>query len=143
MSNHLFIVLRGLPGSGKSTTCTEIERMTKENGLTFFAWSADRYFIKNGKYVFDAAQLPLAHDDCWMRIVSAFGKRTHVVVLDNTNIKRENFAHYLKAAKSLGYKTREIVVGSFGADDIREYYTRNIHGVPLSVIERMAQEFEQ
>ena len=57
------ILLRGLPGSGKSTLGDVIlytNQLTNQDVL-----SADNFFIdKNGEYVFDGAKIKEAHNNC-------------------------------------------------------------------------------
>mgnify|MGYP003397063022 FL=1 len=45
------VIVRGIPGSGKSTFAAEISR---ETGL--FVFESDEYFIRNGVYQFDAGK---------------------------------------------------------------------------------------
>ena len=82
------LILRGSPGSGKTTLATS----------KFDGWkicSADDFFTdKNGKYKFDGRQLQLAHDSCYQRTVAALEQGVNVVV-DNTNKSIWEFKRYL------------------------------------------------
>jgi adenylate kinase family enzyme len=49
------ILLRGLPGSGKSTFAKTLGGIHIE---------ADQYFMENGEYKFDASKLKYAHQYC-------------------------------------------------------------------------------
>ena len=57
---NLYIV-RGLPGSGKSTFAKSIAK-------PYQVFEADQYFMKNGKYKFDPTKLKEAHNDCKNRV---------------------------------------------------------------------------
>ena len=53
------ILLRGLPGSGKSTFAKSLGGIHIE---------ADQYFMQDGEYKFDASQLKHAHNYCYSSI---------------------------------------------------------------------------
>jgi len=53
------ILLRGLPGSGKSTFANLLGGIHVE---------ADQYFIQDGEYKFDASKLKQAHNWCKLRV---------------------------------------------------------------------------
>jgi len=141
--NNLFIVMRGLPGSGKSTLADLIRRETEQLGLSCEVFSTDEYFYQNGKYVFDGAMLQHAHEWNKRRTFDAMRDGIHVIVLDNTNIMRQHFADYVKFAEQSGYDVREEVVGSFDYESVNRCHSRNIHGVTLATIQRMASAFQK
>ena len=133
------IILRGLPGSGKST----LARILK---LAEAAWvSADHYFERhNGKqreYTFDRAQLPAAHGQCLLRFIEAMDKGAPFIVVDNTNITREEFARYTKLGEENGYLVLEVTLGDPTNPDVVE--GRSIHGVPQFIIEKRSQKWER
>ena len=53
------ILLRGLPGSGKSTFANLLGGIHVE---------ADQYFMQDGEYKFDASKLKQAHNWCKLRV---------------------------------------------------------------------------
>ncbi len=55
MEKVLYIV-RGIPGSGKSTFAKQLV------GADFLVCEADKYFMVDGEYKFDATKLKQAHD---------------------------------------------------------------------------------
>lgn len=142
MQSNLFIVLRGLPGSGKSTLCRAIEEEAKKNKISFFAYGADMFFSKSGKFRFDGEKLIDAHRECYEMIAGALRSQTNVVVLDNTNIRRIHFHKYIALAERNGYEVKVIVLGGFTDEDVAASYERNIHKVPFHTIQKMALEFE-
>ncbi len=125
--------MRGVPGSGKSTWI--------KNHLPDYIvrCSADDFFTdpKTGEYKFDPTKLVEAHEYCH-RKAENLCRALNSLVIDNTNIKFWNYQKYLDMAKYYGY-TVEIVTLIV---DPRVAYQRNIHGVPLETISRMATVLE-
>lgn len=140
MSDKLLLILRGLPGSGKSTFSKAVIEEAEKNGLTVRVYSTDNYWMIHGR--FNPDELPLAHAWNFNRAATAMIDGINVVIIDNTNIKREHFANYIAFGQAHGYDVKERVVGEFTDKAVLEYYYRNIHDVPLHTIKRMAQEFE-
>lgn len=136
MSKTVYI-LRGLPGSGKSTEASKIAKDPES-----VICSADNYFIKNGKYTFNAKELPNAHYFCAKLFMQALKDGVNCVVVDNTNIKKRDYRDYLAYAEQYGYTVKVVVVGGFSAADVEIYHNRNTHKVPKDVISRMASQFE-
>ena len=148
-------IMRGLPGSGKSTKAKEIydsysfvPNVTRHgpNGESegikrIHICSTDSYFIRNGIYKFDAAKLGLYHEQNLHDVINWMDLGDDVIV-DNTNIRRQDFQKYITAANQHSYEVIEIVIGEFTPDACAIYHARNKHGVPLSSILRMASKWE-
>ena len=90
------IILRGLPGSGKSTIARELET-TFPGAVTC---SADQFFLsESGEYNFDASLLGEAHKWCQARAEETCREGTNILVVDNTNVKKWEMVPYFKIAK--------------------------------------------
>lgn len=134
-----FYVMRGLPGSGKSTMAKNI----LANSLDGRIFSTDDYFmLPNGQYQFDPIKLAAAHAWNLDRTIKAFTKNVDTVILDNTNILKEHYMTYVKEAVVRGYRVTVVTVGTFDNEFIEECHLRNSHGVPLHTIQRMAKNFQ-
>lgn len=130
------VIMRGLPGSGKSTHAKELQ-----GGVpTRVICSADDYFMKDGIYQFDPKQLGKAHEACKAKAHTAMLKSMSVVIIDNTNMQKWEFQDYIAFGMMYGYKIEKIVCGNL--IDIKLYAERNTHGVPFESIKRMAERFE-
>jgi predicted kinase len=115
-------LIRGLPGSGKST-------MAKEFASKGFShYEADMFFEVDGGYKYDASRIREAHNWCqsMARQALAAGKR---VVVSNTFTQLREMAPYLSMTKSAK------VIEATGK-------WQNLHGVPAEMLERMAQRWE-
>jgi predicted kinase len=127
------VVLRGLPGSGKSTVAKQL------GGLVC---SADDYFMRDGEYKFDPFLLGKAHKDCRDTVELAMYNDHQLIVLDNTNTQKWEYEAYLDLAKIYGYEVEIKVVGGLSDSDVEVYHARQTHGVPLKSLRKMAARFE-
>jgi len=140
MSNRPKVyIMSGISGAGKTT---EAERIAKHYGTSPITVSADRYFVKNdGKYKFNAAELPQAHAYCLLKFTEViYGSYsgqwlgyTAAVIVDNTNLTTVEMAPYVALAMACGCEVEIVTVHC----DPKVAAERNIHNVSASTIERM------
>ena len=128
LSKQSLLLIRGLPGSTKSTTAKAI--CEKFNNLHHF--EADMYFQQGNNYNFDKTKLSAAHEWCYNQTINALQKDCSVCVA-NTFVKKWEMEKYINAAKS--FKTELIII-----ECLAEY--SSIHGVPEETIERMRRQWE-
>ena len=118
------ILVRGIPGSGKTT-------YVKNNLKGHRHYEADMFFNKDGKYDFDKNKLGKAHNWCFNQTKKDLenGKK---VVVSNTFTTAKEVNKYLKLAKDLNKKVKVIrTTGNY----------KNIHDVPKESIDRMKKRF--
>lgn len=126
-------IMRGLPGSGKSTIASHIV------GNRGIIHSTDTLRIIDGVYKFDPKETaPLHAENLDNFRCSIDSGRYDVVICDNTNMKHWEYYYYQKYAKDAGY---QVVIVTVTATPW-ECAHRNIHNVSLEVIERMAKNWE-
>lgn len=144
MQKKKAIILRGLPGSGKSYKAKEIltsEGITRER-YNEHVFSTDSYFYNGSKYQFDPSKLSMFHNLNLTRFISALAENNPLVVCDNTNICHWEYAAYLAAAKALDYEIEVIDIGdTLDAEFQKLCAARNQHKVSLTLIEKMANDF--
>lgn len=119
--NARLVLVRGLPGSGKSTFAKSLDG--------FIHFEADMWQIdSDGNYQFGITPIKIAHQNCQnaTRLCLEAG---YNVVVSNTFTRRWEMTPYY----DMGYPAQEIVMtGDYG----------NIHGVPESVIQDMRDRWE-
>ncbi|KAL3665271.1 hypothetical protein V7S43_009899 [Phytophthora oleae] len=148
------VILRGIPGSGKSTLGREIEAVCRHRGVAFTACSADFLFETPRGYLFDVKKLGAAHSKCKADFTRAIqgdtprnvggGRATqHVVLVDNTSTQRWEYETYEDIARSRG--SRVHVVEMKCADALMAYRMgqRNSHGVPPDKVVSMFMRWEE
>lgn len=128
MNNTLFII-RGIPGSGKSTEAKKL--LETMPGARHF--EADMFFEKDGEYKFNAAQIKSAHQWCQDQVFDSL-KNGYDVIVCNTFVKRWEMERYLEMARKLNI--------SFEIKKMAGNY-QNVHGVPGEVVARMRANFEE
>ena len=135
------VLLRGLPGSGKSTVAKLIARTLTTAGLSYVICSADSYFVgEDGIYCFDPCKLGAAHNKCRADAGESMLAGIDYVIVDNTNTTKREMQPYKELADEFGYTVKCQTVGNL--TDIDIYAERCIHNVPLETIEKMAKRFE-
>jgi predicted kinase len=143
------IIMRGLPGSGKTTVAKYILSATVygpfgDNDEKRHHFSTDNYFdtLQIG-YVFDPARLAENHKKNQEAFEEACRIGTKLIICDNTNLKRKYMQPYFDAALKYGYSITELLVGNpKDPEHIKICAARNIHKVPLEHIQKMAEGFE-
>ena len=141
MAAKQMFIMRGLPGSGKSTKTGELVKQFGQDNVR--VCSADVYFIRpDGQYDWNPKFLRSAHFWCYKKAKDACEINQPVVIIDNTNIKREDLQPYADLGKQHGYVVTEVVVGQFDEESCKIYAERNQHGCPLDVILKRAKVYE-
>lgn len=136
MGSTLYIV-RGLPGSGKSTKARSMVRPGRSFETDAFMVGAD------GGYLFDRDRLAECHDMCFHAVESAMADGSgEDVAVANTFTRAWEYQPYLDLAARLGWSVEIVYPGTDWAWDVAECARRNVHGVPVDVIRIMAERFE-
>lgn len=134
MNGVLFLV-RGLPGSGKSTFANAIWN-------EYAVCEADKFFYdKEGNYNFDSSKLRDAH--AWCRNEVETRMKDHQlnpqfypeIAVSNTFTQEWEMKDYYELAEKYGYKVVSLILEN-------RHGGKNIHGVPDDKLEIMKNRFE-
>ena len=135
MIPKVLTLVRGLPGSGKSTFANTI---TNE----FSVCEADKFFYdKEGNYNFDGSRLKLAHVWCFNQVRTRMEDNKlnpqfyPEIVVSNTFTQEWEMEKYYELAEEYGYKVFSIIVEN-------RHGGVNQHGVPTDKLEQMKNRFE-
>ena len=135
MIPKILTLVRGLPGSGKTTFANTITNK-------FSVCEADKFFYdKEGNYNFDANKLSQAHKWCKDEVEIRMKDNQineqfypHIAV-SNTFTKEWEMSEYFELAKQYGYQVFTIIVEN-------RHGGVNQHGVPTDKIQQMKDRFE-
>ncbi len=128
------ILLRGVPGSGKSTLGEVILRCVK--GEIPSILSADNFFIDNkGNYNFDPTKLKEAHNDCLLKCAERMKNEFSRIVVANTFTQEWEMEKYYEIADRYNYRVHSVIVEN-------RHEGENIHGVPDDKVQVMKERFE-
>lgn len=130
MEKTLYIV-RGIPGSGKST-------FAKTLGGTHF--ETDEFFMVDGEYKFDPTKIKEAHRWCQDSVNTAMilnhtAGLNNVIVVSNTFTQEWEMEPYFQMADTYGYKVFSVIVEN-------RHGGINTHGVPEDKLQVMRDRFE-
>jgi predicted kinase len=127
------IIVRGLPGSGKST-------FSKSLGHPVF--ETDQYFIdsKTGEYNFNGSKLKEAHQWCQDLVSNAMilnhtTGENETIVVSNTFTQEWEMKPYYDLSEQYGYRVYSIIVEN-------RHGGINEHNVPEEKLEQMKHRFQ-
>ncbi|XP_001510864.4 uncharacterized protein LOC100079951 isoform X1 [Ornithorhynchus anatinus] len=134
----LLILLRGLPGSGK-TTLSRVLLGQSRDGIVF---STDDYFRQQDGYMYNVSLLGDAHDWNQNRAKQAIDQGRSPVIIDNTNTQAWEMKPYVEMAIGKGYRVEFHEPETWWKFDPEELEKRNKHGVPREKIAQMLDRYE-
>jgi predicted kinase len=123
------ILLRGLPGSGKST-------VAKLFGDSPCHYEADMFFIdERNVYRFEPTKLKDAHNWCRHKTMEAMKAGHPTVIVSNTFTQEWEMEVYYVLAEELGYQVHSLIVEN-------RHNGVNVHNVPEEKLQAMKDRFE-
>jgi predicted kinase len=122
----ILYIIRGIPGSGKSTFA---------NSLDCPVFEADMYFMNDGEYKFEADKLKLAHNWCKLRVEHSMEDDFQKIAVSNTFTQEWEMEAYYEMAKQYGYTVFSVIIEN-------RHGGVNEHGVPEDKLQMMKDRFE-
>lgn len=132
--DKVLILLRGLPGSGKTSFANLI-------WSSYVICEADQFFYDEaGNYNFDATKLGQAHKACQEKVETFMqdNQNNHQfypeIVVSNTSTTEKELQPYYDLALKYGYTVVSLIVEN-------RHGGQNVHGVPDEKLEQMRNRF--
>jgi predicted kinase len=125
------ILLRGLPGSGKTTLAKELS----DNGK-YPVFSIDDYFTGlAGEYNFEFTKNHLAYKQCEENARQCMINDLDKIFIDNVFSLEWEMEPYFKLASEFNYRIFVVTVEN-------RHKGKNIHDIPDEQIQKMAQKYK-
>lgn len=119
------VIVRGIPGSGKSTFSKSLGRAI---------CSADDYFMRGGEYKWWGGGLRKAHEWCLRKTILFMKRGVSPIIIDNTTVTDRELRPYTDLARNFGYRTTSIIVEN-------RHDGKSVHDIPEKGLEKMKSRF--
>ena len=126
------LLLRGLPGSGKTTLAKTLEALSAVPAMCVAA--DDWFYNEDGVYCFNQNRLPAAHRWCQEKVLEGMKDRLNLIIVHNTFTTEKEMSPYISMAKDYGYRVSTVIVEN-------RHGNRSVHGVPDEVMGKMEKRF--
>ena len=143
----ILVILRGISGSGKSTTSKNIPGIVPENIFSsddLISTNDEEYiaFFEKMKEQDNWTPLVAVQKNNLKRAVDAMKEGRTPIAIDNLGIRPWNSKRYVEAALKYGYEIKIIDLGT-GGKTPEELAARNRHGLTLEEIHRQIEKYEK
>lgn len=136
------IVMRGLPGSGKTTFANQMVATANQMGFRAVICSADQFFIRaDGVYQFDRDRLADAHAFCRTQFDDAMAidnrddpNYTDIIIVDNTSIRLFEYDHYKRAALNGQEEFTAYKIVCHSEEEAIRQNNRAVHWIPNATV---------
>lgn len=127
------VVMSGIPGSGKSSLAKRIQPDHEKR------FSADDFFMEEGKYNFRPNLISKAHAACFLKAQNAMSlAKGSPLVTDNTSLAAWEISPYFLMAEAYGHQP--LVVSIYA--DLEDCLARQTHGVPEARMRTMHEAMQ-
>jgi len=134
VENKFAFIMRGVPGSRKSTTARYLA------GTRGVVHSVDDYHTQEtGIFLWDEDKADEYYEMNYDAFVQSLDDGTGIVICDCINITREQYLKYVQAARDRGYTTATVTMA---APTPAQAAASNQHDVTLEQIAEMYQNWE-
>lgn len=140
------IINRAVSGSGKSTLSKCVTNALRAKGLPVSVHSTDDFFMKDGRYAFNLADLNENHLKNQKNFADALERGDDVVICDNMNLRPCHSEPYTNAARKYNYR---IIFINFLPRELEKHLAAqkvtpekpDAHGLTKELLERFIKNF--
>lgn len=132
------VVLRGIPGSGKSQKAREIA--TEYKGTIV---SVDNYFERNGEYKFLDTEISRAYGYVEGQVDILMQQQTQLIIADGIHQSEKHLRGYQALADKYGYELEIQYPDGEHIFDVEHCFRHSIHRVPRRTLQKIKDRFER
>jgi predicted kinase len=122
----VLIIVRGIPGSGKTSFASFLGKAI---------CCADDYYVHDGEYKWKAEDIGKAHGWSQRKCRRFMKAQVETVIIANTNTTEREMQPYMDLARQFGYMVYSIIVEN-------RHGNESVHGVPEATLEKMRGRFD-
>ena len=132
LNQPTLLLVRGLPGSGKTT----LARTIISNRKDAVHYEADQFFEDpvTKEYKYDKSKIHQAHETCFSNTRSAMELKIPLIVVANVFAQEWTVKKYFNLAQQYSYKISTIIVENRNG-------MKSVHDVPEDTISNMFKQF--
>ncbi|GAB0092717.1 uncharacterized protein DMENIID0001_077480 [Sergentomyia squamirostris] len=140
----VMILIRGLPGSGKTFLARRIVDETVKGDYRRHIFSADDFFTDvNGIYNYDRDKLSAAHSFTQNSVYKRAYDGWSPIIVDNTHMELWEMLPYCKYAVQFGYMVHVLEPATPWAWHLARLVQKNTHNVSREALERKLLKYER
>ena len=124
------VILRGLPGSGKSTFARLLT-----TGRKSVIIENDQHMYEDGVYIWKPSKMKGAIKETNEKLYRTLKEGVELIVIANVNVRLADFNRYMEMGKENGYKITSLVCEN-------RANTTSIHGVDEETLCSMEENFQ-
>lgn len=130
------VIIRGMPGSGKTSFATELAYCVSKLQARFEICSADDFFYDNrGIYRYDRLRLHDVHMQCQERCSEAIRRGVDCVIIDNSNLGAREYDPFVNmAVRSKRYNVQLVEFDCRDPEQADELLRRTRHNIEQHVL---------
>jgi len=142
-SSSTVIIMRGLPGSGKTTMAAELAYLSQRvYGRPTRICSADEYLYNDqGEYEWSRERVAAAHNCCFDEFKEALDNNVFTVIVDNTNIRHDEYEQYATEAHAAGYCVVFVTFRCIGFNNALDFHARTQRAIPRLQLQRRYEQY--
>lgn len=146
---NYMVILRGPSGCGKSTIALQLlEDYSSRLDMAGIICSTDSFFLdEEGLYKFDVKLLGVNHKKNQNKVAYYANKdypddQKNIIIVDNTNLTSSEVESYAKIGLNNKYIVRLVIPPRFSEMGVNDFFSVNVHGVPLDTIRKQCERFQ-